>query len=142
MIVPDVNLILYAYDRTAPAHAVACEWWEKSLSDTQPVGLPWIVVVAFIRLMTHPTLSENPMTVNPDREAVDAWLERDCVGLLSPGPHTFSLMMDLLRQAGSGGNLTTDAMIAALAMEHGGTVYTNDRDFDRFPDVIWRNPLV
>jgi len=63
------------------------------------------------------------------------------VALLSPTLRTFSLMIELLEHAGTGGNLTTDAMIAALALEHGGIVYSNDRDFDRFPDTVWRNPL-
>jgi len=63
VIVPDANLAIYAYDRTATQHAAAKAWWEQTLSGSTPVGIPWVVVLAFIRLMTHPTLSENPMTV-------------------------------------------------------------------------------
>ena len=141
MIVPDINLIVYAYDRTVPAHTAARRWWEQTVSGSAPIGVPWVVMLAFVRLMTHPTLSENPMTVGQVREATSAWLERASVRLLSPTPRTYELMFDLLEQAGSGGNLSTDAMIAALALEHGGEVYSNDRDFDRFPGLIRRNPL-
>lgn len=141
MIVPDAKLVIYAYDRTAAQHDPAKTWWERTLSGNTPVGIPWVVVLAFIRLMTHPTLSENPMTVSRARTAVNAWLQLDTVQLLSPTPRTFSLLLELLEQAGTGGNLTTDAMIAALASEHGGVVYSNDRDFDRFPNTVWRNPL-
>jgi len=141
VIVPDANLAIYAYDRTAALHAPAKAWWEQTLSGHTPVGIPWVVVLAFVRLMTHPTLSENPMSVSRAGSTVNAWLELDTVELLSPTSRTFSLMLGLLEHAGAGGNLTTDAMIAALAAEHGGVVYSNDRDFDRFPDTVWRNPL-
>ena len=141
MIVPDVNVLVYAYDETAPLHGPARKWWEDVLSGCEAVGVPWVVVPAFVRLMTHPTLVENPMTVGQARAAVDAWLSCDHVRLLSPSAATLHYFFDLLAEAGTGGNLSTDAMIAALACEHGGCVYSNDRDFDRFPDVVRRNPL-
>lgn len=141
MIVPDVNLLIYAHDSTAPAHRQARAWWESALSGSEPVGIPWIVVLAFVRLMTHPTLSENPMTVGQARERVEEWLRCDHVRLLTSETTTFSRFFDLLAAAGTGGNLCTDALIAALAEEHGGTVYSNDTDFDRFPGIAWRNPL-
>lgn len=142
MIVVDVNLLIYAYDSTAVHHASARNWWENVLSGTAPVGVPWVVVLAFTRLMTHPTLSENPMTVAQAHQAASAWLERDHVRLLSPTPETFELFFALLAQTGTGGNLSTDAMIASLAAEYGGRVYSTDLDFNRFPAVAWTNPLV
>lgn len=141
MIVPDTNLLVYAYDETAPIHKAARTWWEAVLSGAEPVGIPWIVVLAFVRLMTHPTLAENPMTVEQAGGAVRSWLAMDHVRLLSPSPATLTRFLDLLAEAGIGGNLSTDAMIAALAAEYGGCVYSNDRDFDRFATVAWRNPL-
>lgn len=141
MIVPDTNLLIYAYDSTAANNAAARRWWEEVLTSTRPVGIPWIVVLAFTRLMTHPSLSNNPMTVGQAHRAVAAWLGRDHVRLLSPTSDTFDLFFAFLERAGTGGNLSTDAMIAALAAEHGGRVYTNDVDFSRFPEVSWTNPL-
>jgi toxin-antitoxin system PIN domain toxin len=141
VIVPDTNLLIYAYDSKAPAHRRARAWWESVLSGHEPVGLPWIVVLAFVRLMTHPTLSENPMTAAQARERVEEWLACDQVRLLSPESTTLNRFFDLLTASGTAGNLCTDALIAALAEEHGGKVYSNDADFARFPGIIWHNPL-
>lgn len=142
MIVPDANLLVYAYDETAPAHAAARQWWEEALSGAEPVGIPWVVVLAFARLTTHPALMANPMTVEQSRAAVMSWLGVDHVRLLSPSAATLAAFFDLLEQAGTGGNLSTDAMIAALAIEYGGCIYSNDRDFGRFAGLTVRNPLV
>lgn len=141
MIIPDVNLLIYAYDATSPNHLRARAWWEAVLSGVEPVGIPWIVVLAFVRLMTHPTLSENPMTIAQVRKAVTAWLQVGHVRLLSPSPASLTTFFSLLDAANKGGNLSTDAMIAALASEHGGCIYSNDNDFSVFPNVVWKNPL-
>jgi toxin-antitoxin system PIN domain toxin len=141
MIVPDTNLLVYAYDAMSPRHARARSWWEGVLSGSEPVGIPWIVVLAFVRLMTHPTMSDNPMTITQAREAVAAWLELPHVRLLTVTSASLDIFFDQLTIAGTGGNLSTDALIAALAIEHGGCVYSNDRDFARFPAIAWRNPL-
>lgn len=97
--------------------------------------------MAFVRIMTHPTLSENPMTVTQTREAVEAWLAVGHVRMLTTTPRTLELFFGLLEALGTGGNLCTDAMIAALAVEHGGCVYSNDADFSRFAGIVYRNPL-
>ena len=141
MIVPDANLLIYAYDATSPHHRAARLWWESTLSGSRTVGIPWVVVLAFVRLMTHSTLSDNPMTVGRTREIVEEWLAVPTVRLLTPGPHAFRLLFELLESAGTGGNLCTDAMIAAHADEHGGEVHTADRDFSRFPTTRCRYPL-
>jgi predicted nucleic acid-binding protein len=91
--------------------------------------------------MTHPTLSDKPMTVEQCRSAVSGWLAVSHVRLLTPTPATIRILFDMLAAVGTGGNLTTDALIAAHALEHGARVYSNDRDFGRFPDIVWRNPL-
>lgn len=142
MIVPDANLLIYAYDAMAPLHARARAWWERMLSGSEPVGIPWVVVLAFVRLMTHPSLSANPMTVAQAQTAVTAWMRVAHVRLLPTTPATMALFFTLLEQAGTGGNLCTDALIAAAASEHGGCVYSNDADFARFRSQAWRNPLV
>ncbi|HET6383284.1 MAG TPA: TA system VapC family ribonuclease toxin [Armatimonadota bacterium] len=141
MIIPDTNLLVYSYDSKSPYHDRARSWWEGVLSGPEPVGIPWIVVLAFTRLVTHPTLNENPMTVVQAREAVMAWLSVSHVRILETTPATIDLFFNLLTAAGTGGNLSTDAMIAALATEYGGRVFSNDRDFGRFPGIKWQNPL-
>ena len=141
MIIPDANVLIYAHDQTAVAHRSARRWWEATLSGSEPVGIPWVVALAFVRLMTHPTLSENPMTIEQARGCVEGWLTQPGCRLLPVGSATLQLFFELLTCAGIGGNLCTDALIAASAKEHGGTIYSTDQDFDRFPEVRWKNPL-
>jgi toxin-antitoxin system PIN domain toxin len=141
MIVPDANLLIYAYDSTSPSHRAARRWWEDALSGREPVGIPWIVVLAFVRLISHPTLLEHPLTVREAEACVGQWLDCDHVRLLVPRERTFERFFSLLDEAGLGGNLATDALIAAHAEEYGATVHSTDRDFDRFTTVRWINPL-
>jgi predicted nucleic acid-binding protein len=105
------------------------------------VGIPWIVVLAFVRLITHPTLLEHPLTVREAEACVGQWLDCDHVRLLVPRERTFERFFSLLDEAGLGGNLATDALIAAHAEEYSATVHLTDRDFDRFTAVRWINPL-
>ena len=141
MIVPDTNLLVFAYDLTATRHQRARRWWEESLSGDEPVGIPWIVVLAFTRLLTHPTIFARPMTTVEVRERVDMWLGQPHVRVLYPSPSTMEIFFRLLESAGVGGNLSTDAMIAAHAIEHVGVVHTDDHDFGRFAEVRVHNPL-
>lgn len=141
MIVPDVNILVYAYDSTSPFHARAKAWWEDTLSIGGTVGIPWIVVLAFTRLMTHPTLSRNPMTMGEARARINEWLALPNTLLLVPREGTLGHLFDLLESVGTGGNLSTDALIAAHALESGGVVCSNDNDFGRFKGVRWINPL-
>ena len=82
MIAPDANLLIDAHDTSAPLHRLARRWWERALSANEPVGLPWVVVLAFVRLTTHPTSSEHPFTVRASEAAVGQWLDCDHVQLL------------------------------------------------------------
>jgi toxin-antitoxin system PIN domain toxin len=141
MIVPDANLLIYAYDTSAVSHKSARGWWENCLSGDEPVGLPWVVVLAFVRLSTHPVLMEQPFTIEEAETAVCSWLARSHVQLLQPRAATLDRFFSLLRAARLDGNLSTDALIAAHAEEYGAVVHTTDRDFERFPPVRWVNPL-
>ncbi len=142
MIVPDTNLLVFAYDSTARHHIAARNWWEQSLAGVEPVGVPWVVVLAFTRLLTHPTICERPVTVAEVEAIVGEWLAQPQVRLLVPTAETLQLFFRLLLQAGAGGNLSTDALIAAQAIEYAGVVCSNDRDFGRFPGLRCHNPLV
>lgn len=141
MIVPDANLLLYAYDESFPGHAAARAWWERVMNGTEPVGLPTVVVLAFVRLATHPTVAANPRSVPEVQLIVDSWLKAPHVRILPTSDSLVGRFFDLLRAAGSGGNLSTDALIAAHAQDAGAKVFTNDRDFSRFPGLVTVNPL-
>lgn len=141
MILPDVNLLVYAYDRGAPAHASARRWWEALLNGTGAVGVPWSVAFGYIRIMTNPRVRAVPITAASAIADVRTWLARPTVSLLEPGPRHLEILDSLLTQAGAAGNLVTDAHLAALAIEHQCEIHSNDTDFARFPGLRWSNPL-
>jgi toxin-antitoxin system PIN domain toxin len=141
MILPDVNLLVYAYNRDARQHAAARAWWERLLTSTEPVALPWAVSCGFIRLMTHPTVLLRPLDPSRAVAHVRAWLDRPNVEVLDPGPRHLELLGQLLGELGVGGNLTTDAHLAALAIEHQCELHSNDADFGRFSGLRWLDPL-
>lgn len=141
MIVPDINLLVYAYNSDAPLHRSSKLWWEGLLNGKETVALPWAVVCGFVRLMTHPAVLETPMPPARALEHVRTWLERPNVQTLDPGPRHLDILEALFRSLGVAGNLTTDAHLAALAIEHQCELHSNDADFGRFPGLRWRNPL-
>lgn len=141
MIIPDANLLLYAYDSDSVFHSAAARWWTRLLSSAEPVGLCPVVVFAFLRLSTHAKVFERPLTVGEASQRVAAWLARPNVRLLVAGPTQVESVCRLLTEAGTAGNLVTDAQIAALAVEYGATVHSADTDFARLTGVKWENPL-
>ena len=141
MILPDVNLLVYAVDETSSFHKAAHRWLDNALSSTDPVGLCYPTMLGFIRLITNRRIFSNPLSLEEAAAFVDAWLEQPNVSIVVPTPRHWPLVKDLLIASGTAGNLTTDAHIAALAVEHGFTVYSNDADFGRFQKVKWVNPL-
>lgn len=142
MILPDLNLIVYAHNRDAPFHAPARAWWEGLLNQqAEPVAVPWVVVLGFVRLMTHRAVLVTPMAAPAALAHVRSWFAQPNVERLDPGPQHLELLTRLLTATGAAGNLTTDAHLAALAIEHQCELHSNDGDFARFPGVRWRNPL-
>jgi len=142
VIIPDVNLLIYAYNRDAPHHARARTWWENLLNSDSPVALPWVTVLGFIRLMTHRTVLVTPLTPRRAMEHVGSWIAQTNVELLDPGERHLEILDRMLAVLGTGGNLITDAHLAALAIEHQCELCSNDTDFARFPGLRWRNPLL
>ncbi len=141
MIVPDVNLLVYAVDDASPFHTRARRWWDNVLSSTQSVGLCFPAVLGFVRLTTSRRLFEAPLDVGVALNLVQSWLDQPHAVLLMPTPRHWSILSDLLRSSTGAADLTTDAHIAAYAMEHAATVCSNDGDFDRFDGLRWKNPL-
>jgi len=141
VILPDVNLLLYAHNADAPQHAAARAWWDAVLNGTEPVALPWVVVLAFVRITTNRRAFSQPTTPDEALTRVSAWLARPHVRIVHPTDRHFELVATFLRRAGTAGNLTTDAHLAALAIEHGATLWSTDRDFARFPGLDRRDPL-
>ena len=141
MIIPDINLLVYAYNTEDPSHAQAKRWWEELLNGTDPVGLPWVTISGFLRLVTHPRVLVDPMSVGQATEHAREWLECPSVLTIEPGKKFSGIFLGLLDEAGTAGNLTTDAYLAALAIEHQAELHSNDADFSRFKGLRWRNPM-
>jgi uncharacterized protein len=141
VILPDINLLVYAHNRAVPAHVRARAWWEELLGLRQPVRIPWAVALGFVRLVTHPRVLAQPLRPDAALALVAGWLEQPGVELLEPGPRHLAILRDLLAATGVAGSLTTDAHLAALAIEHQCELHSNDADFARFPGLRWHNPL-
>lgn len=141
MIVPDLNLLVYAHSAGAPLHDPARRWWEDLVNGTERVGVPWLVAAGFVRLLTHPLVMSTPAAPDHAVDLMTEWFRSPSVSPLNPGTQHVTIFRNLLIAAGVGGNLVTDAHIAALAVEHQAEVHSNDSDFARFPGLRWRNPL-
>lgn len=142
MIVPDANLLLYAHDSRSPFFEPAKHWWETCLNGSEPVGLCHAVVFAFVRIGTNPRVYAEPLSLDAAANHVRTWRERRVTRILLPDAEHAAVAFELLQAAGStGGNLVTDAQIAAIALAHRATVHTADQDFRRFPGLDCRYPL-
>lgn len=141
MIVLDVNLLLYAYDEQAPEHGKARDWLEDLFSGDELVGLPWQTLAAFVRISTYPHQTGQRFSLRQAVLIVDQWLDLPIVRVLNPGEYHWRIYRKTLLDGDARGKLAPDAQLAALTMEYGGVLYTNDRDFARFPGLRWVNPL-
>jgi toxin-antitoxin system PIN domain toxin len=142
VIIPDSNLLLYAYNENSPYNAGAVSWWESCLRGSEPVGLTTPAVLAFLRIGTSTSAFPEPLTLDEAELTIKAWLDVSVTRLLIPPRSHIDDVLGLLKIAGSaGGNLTTDAQIAAIAMGHKATVHTADRDFMRFRGLDCHFPL-
>ena len=141
MIIPDTNLLVYAHNEQDPNHASARQWWRGLVDGSEPLGLDWSIIVAFMRVSTLPSVVTDPPDAQYTASIVESWLEIPHMFMVQPGPDHLKIVTDLLAATGRGGNLVPDAHIAAIAIEHDAEVHTNDRDFRRFPGLRWRNPL-
>jgi toxin-antitoxin system PIN domain toxin len=136
----DANILLYAVNSAADRHREARSWLDGALSDGVTVGFSWVVLLAFLRLSTKVSLFPRPLPVDGALDRVRAWLAHPASVVIQPTPRHLDVLAGLVSATGTGGNLTSDAHLAALAVEHRATVVTYDRDFGRFPGVRWQEP--
>jgi uncharacterized protein len=141
MILLDANLLIYAIDSSSPHHRSARDWLEETLSGAEEVGLTWNVILAFLRIVTNPAVVRHPLAPEVALDYVDSWLQQPCVRIVVPGTRHWLIFRSLVRSAGTAGNLTSDAHLAALALEHNCELYSSDHDFKRFPGIKHINPL-
>jgi toxin-antitoxin system PIN domain toxin len=140
LVIVDANVLLYAVDSTARHHESALAWLDPSLAGAEAVGLAWVALLAFIRISTNPSYFPSPMTVDEAVSQAESWLDAPAAVIAHPTARHLAVMGGLLREAGTGGNLATDAHLAALAIEHRAEIVSYDRDFGRFSGVRHRLP--
>jgi hypothetical protein len=141
MIVPDVNLLLYAYDSDSPFQIKAAAWWQACLTGAEPIILPEVVAFGFVRVGTSVRAFHHPMTATEAACHVRSWLKQEVVAIPEAAPDHIERVLGLLESLGTAGNLVTDAQIAAVAIEHDAVLHTADADFIRFKGLRWLNPL-
>ena len=141
MILLDANLLIYAVNEDAPLHRKAKSWLESAIAGPDTVGFSWNVLLAFLRLATRRGLFRDPLPLDTAFELLAAWLDQPSVTVVHAGPRHLPILRGLLLPMGTGGNLSSDAHLAALAIEHGAELCSSDSDFARFPGLKWNNPL-
>ncbi len=142
MILPDVNILIYAYNKATPQHSASKAWWEAALLGSEIVALPPEVLFGFVRIYSNPRLGSASTSLTDARSRVEGWLRLPHVRLLSPDTDLFATTMDLCKAAGIRGSRISDAVLAAYAITHRATLYSDDTDFARFPGLDWKNPLL
>ena len=141
MILIDANMLLYAYNSGATQHRSSRSWLESMLSGNELVRFAWVTLWAFLRISTNPRAFERPLSIADAEAAIASWLSCPVAGILDPGERHWGILRQLLLDGQAIGPLVMDAVLAALAIEHGANLCTTDRDFSRFPGLDWTNPL-
>jgi toxin-antitoxin system PIN domain toxin len=141
MIIPDVNLLVYAHNAGVPEHDEVKRWWEATVNGAEPVGLAWAVALGFVRLMSNPAVVARAQSPERLLAAVESIIAAPSVRLIAPGQAHAALMRELFEGTGAGPRLVTDVHLAAMAIELDATLASNDADFSRFPGLRWVNPL-
>lgn len=137
----DANLLIYAVHRGAQEHEAASAWLTEQLNGSRRVGLPWQSLAAFLRITTHPRAFERPLSAATACQRVADWLRAPVAWVPEPGPSYPRVLGELVTSHDVRGPLVSDAVLAALAIEHGLTLYSADGDFARFGELRWTNPL-
>ena len=141
MILVDANLLLYAYNPDSSHHEASRRWLEEALSGPDLVRFAWISLWAFIRISTNPQVFVRPLSPIEAHDVVASWLQQPNADVLEPGDRHLEILGTLLRSGQATGPLVMDAALAAIAVEHGATLCSTDRDFSRFAGLDWRNPI-
>jgi len=136
----DANVLLYAVNEDAEHHDRSRRWLDGELSGAGVVAFSWIVLLAFVRLSTKVALFPAPLGVAEAMDRVDAWLGAPGATVVFPTPDHAGILRRLLGEVGTGANLTNDAHLAALSIEHRSGIVSFDNDFSRFPGVSWHLP--
>lgn len=137
----DANILLYSVDEGSRHHPRAREWLEGALNGPRRVGIPWMSLTAFVRIATNPRATATPLQPDDAWSVVETWLDADPVWTPAPGRGHRSILGRLVTDMDLRGNLVSDAVLAALCIEHGLEMVSADSDFARFTEIVWTNPV-
>ena len=137
----DLNVLLYVVNDDSPRHEAVLQWWSAAVNGEEAIGLPWVVVLGFLRISTNPRAFPRPLAADEAIAKVDTWLGLENVRLVREQDNHWALLRSLIAETGMAGNLTTDAHLAALAIGHAAVLVSCDTDFGRFKGLRWENPL-
>lgn len=140
MKVVDLNLLLYTINRDAKHHEPALRWWEAAINGDEPIGLPWVVLLGFLRIATNTAIFPHALGVEAAIAKVNAWLVLATTRIVREKDEHWNVLRSLLTDSGAAGNLTTDAHLAALTITHGAVLVSFDGDFARFKGLRWESP--
>jgi toxin-antitoxin system PIN domain toxin len=141
MKIVDLNILLYVVNENAVHHKPVLHWWEQAINGDEPIGLPWIVLLGFLRVSTNPAIFSHPLDVGTAIGKVHTWVSLDNTRVVREKEEHWDILRSLLTEAGTAGNLTTDAHLATLAISHGAVLVSCDSDFSRFKGLRWENPI-
>ncbi len=141
MKIVDLNVLLYAVNESSVHHSAARRWWEEAVNGEEPIGIPWIVLLGFLRLSVNSAVFPHPLDSDAALEKVDTWLALESTRLVREKEGHWDVLRPLLADSGTAGNLTTDAHLAALAISHGAVLVSFDNDFSRFEGLRWESPI-
>ena len=141
MKIVDINLLIYAINRDTPLHKKAKKWLETTFTGEESVGFAWVVILGFLRIVTNGRIMPYPLRPEDAFEIIDEWINHPLCKIIVPTERHWDILKDLLMPLGTAANLTSDAHLAALTIEHGGRLFSTDNDFSRFPHLRWTNPL-
>ncbi len=137
----DLNVLIYTVNKDAMHHEPVLRWWERVINGDDLIGLPWIVLLGFLRLSTNAAVFPKPLEVDTAVGKIDSWLGLENVRLVREKDEHWDILRSLLEELGAAGNLTTDAHLAALAISHGAVLISCDNDFSRFKGLRWESPI-
>jgi hypothetical protein len=137
----DLNVLLYVVNDDSPRHEAVLDWWNAAVNGDETIGLPWVVLLGFLRISTNPRAFAKPLDADEAIAKIDTWLSLESVRLVREADNHWEVLRSLVSEAGTAGNLTTDAHLAALAMGHAAILVSCDSDFGRFKGLRWENPL-
>ena len=141
MKIVDLNILLYAVNRDAHHHRTVRSWWEQAVSGDELIGLPWIVLLGFLRIATNPDVFPRPLAPETAIKRIDVWVSHPNTRVIFETKDHWRILKSLIEESGTTGNLTTDAHLATLAISYGAILVSCDTDFIRFKHVRWESPV-